>query len=781
MKTYHCLLRTIFFFWFCFTGTSTVHALTSGGFNYTVANFAASITSFNGVGDVVVIPSSIDGYPVTSIVGGYNTWGRNPTSLTIPNSVTRIGDLAFSGCSTLTSVTIGSGVNSIGVQAFYGCTGLTSMTIPSSVTSIGKNAFDSCSGLTSMTIPSSVSNIASGMFEDCSGLTNLTIPNSVTSIGWGAFRGCRSLRSITIPSRVTSIEELTFFGCIGLTSVTIPDGVTIIGLAAFYNCISLNNLTIPNRVTSIGEQAFFGCRSLASVVIPDSITSIEDGTFSGCNGLRSFAIPSALIRIGANAFYGCSGLTSLVIPSSVTSIGANAFFLCPITSITIPSGVTRIEEGTFDHCSSLKNVTIPNSVTSIGNYAFYCCTGLTSVTIPSSVTRIGDCAFNGCFSLTSITIPSSVTDIGLATFYQCFSLNDIVFMGNAPKYSTNFVFTTPFPSVAEDATVTYPSAATGWGDTYGGLKTVGKATPTITAAPVALAISFGQTLASSFLSGGVGSVVGTFAFITPSTTPSVGTTLQEYTFTPSDSSNYMPMTRMVSVTVIKAIPTITTQPASSAITYGQTLASSSLSGGVGSVTGSFVFTTPSTTPNAGVVSQEYTFTPTDSTNYNLVTGRVNVTVNKATPVITMAPIASAITYGQTLVSSTLSGGLGSVPGVFVFTTPSVAPSADMTSQGYTFKPTDLANYNTVTGVVSVRVNPLSFRIGEQAQSDFTKFGISGTMKLVGALPTGLTFNALTGILSGKITGKAGSYPLTLQFLTGKTVTRSIAQGGCLVS
>ena len=91
----------------------------------------------------------------------------------IPNSVTRIGYDAFSGCSGLTSVTIPSSVTSIGSSAFYGCSGLTSVTIPSSVTSIGSSAFSGCSGLTSVTIPSSVTSIGSYAFSGCSSLTSV--------------------------------------------------------------------------------------------------------------------------------------------------------------------------------------------------------------------------------------------------------------------------------------------------------------------------------------------------------------------------------------------------------------------------------------------------------------------------------------------------------------------------------------------------------------------------------------------------------------------------------
>ena len=90
---------------------------------------------------------------------------------------------------------------------------MTSVTIPNSVTSIGEYAFLGCSGLTSVTIPNSVTSIGGAAFYDCSGLTSVTIPNSVTSIGGGAFRGCSGLTSVTIPNSVTSIGDKAFWNC----------------------------------------------------------------------------------------------------------------------------------------------------------------------------------------------------------------------------------------------------------------------------------------------------------------------------------------------------------------------------------------------------------------------------------------------------------------------------------------------------------------------------------------------------------------------------------------
>src|SRR5512144_3363063 len=127
-------------------------------------------------------------------------------------------------------------------------------------------------------------------------------------------------------------------------------------------------------------------------------------------------------------------------------------------------------------------------------------------------------------------------------------------------------------------------------------------------------------------------------------------------FRSTGTPNHKTTTSRVSVTVNKANPNVTAWPTASAITFGQTLVSSVLSGGTSTPAGSFAFTTPTTAPGAGTASQSVTFTPTDTTNYNTATSTASVTANKANPNVTAWPTASAITYGQTLASSVLSGG-----------------------------------------------------------------------------------------------------------------------------
>ena len=267
------------------------------------------------------------------------------TTITIPNSVTSIEAWAFYGCSSLTSpvynahlfaymptsysgaYTIPEGIEQIACYAFN-CSSLTSVTIPNSVTRIGRNAFQGCSSLTSVTIGNSVEDIGYQAFDGCSSLTSVAIPNSVTSIGYWAFFRCSSLTSVTIGNSVTSIGEGAFYKCSSLTSVTIGNSVTSIGDEAFSSCSSLISINIPNSVTSIGDYAFSSCSSLTSVTIPNSVTSIGEQAFFGCSSLSSVAIGNGVTHINKSIFDGCTGLNLLRLGTGIQSIAADAFSDC---------------------------------------------------------------------------------------------------------------------------------------------------------------------------------------------------------------------------------------------------------------------------------------------------------------------------------------------------------------------------------------------------------------------------------------------------------------------
>jgi uncharacterized repeat protein (TIGR02543 family) len=300
---------------------------TLGGYKVTtigdrVCNFK-SLTS-------ITIPHSVTKIGDTAFA--YNRL----TSLTIPDSVTIIGYHAFDW-SEIESLSLGVHSNFVyennllmtsDYKTVLGGVGnLTSVTIPDSVTTIGDYAFKS-NHLTSVTIPDSVTTIGNWAFS-YNRLTSVTIPDSVTIIGYHAFLYNR-LTSVTIGNSVTTIGDYAF-NKNHLSSATIGNDVTTIGDFAFAGN-DLTSITIPDSVTKIGDYTFVG-NQLTSLTIPDSVTTIGRYAFNG-NQLTSVTIGNSVTIIDAGAFEH-NKLTSVTIPDSVTTIGDEAFSNNSITSVTI--------------------------------------------------------------------------------------------------------------------------------------------------------------------------------------------------------------------------------------------------------------------------------------------------------------------------------------------------------------------------------------------------------------------------------------------------------------
>ena len=418
---------------------------------------------------------------------------------------------AFYGCSMLTSVTIPETVTSIGERAFYNCTGLTAINYTGDIA--GWCGIDGLGNITGsgrtlyidgqkiegeLIIPDSITEIKEYAFSGCAGLTSVTIPDSVTSIGEGAFSGCSSLESITIPfvgAEAGKISSDTYqypFGYIfGTTSYTggtgvsqnyygsnlgftystyyIPSSlrsVTVTGgnilHGAFDGCSMLTTVTLPEMLTSIGDYTFRNCTGLTSVTIGNSVASIGDYAFYNCTGLTSLTIGNSVASIGNSAFYGCTGLISLIIPAEVTDIGYNAFSGCSAVSfyceaISQPDGWESswnpddrpvvwahnniTTDADYDYTihgemayltrykGSATDIVIPSviggkTVAGFGT-VYKGNTSITSIVIPDSVTSIGAYAFAGCTGLSSVTIPDSVIIIGDSAFSRCNGLTSV--------------------------------------------------------------------------------------------------------------------------------------------------------------------------------------------------------------------------------------------------------------------------------------------------------------------------------------------------------------------
>lgn len=316
----------------------------------------------------IIIPEG-----VTTINGSAFSGCIALTSIIIPSTVTNIIGTPFPDCPQLSIIVVDEGnatydsrnacnaiINSTTNELITGCK---NTVIPNTVTGIGDGAFSYCDELTSINIPNSVTNIGVAAFLNCVGLTSINIPNSVTTIGRQAFYSS-GLKSINIPNSVTTIGSEAF-RCSGLTSITVEEGNTKYDSRENCNAIiksetneliqGCKNTKIPNTVTSIGEEAFCG-NSPTSINIPNSVTNIGSKAFY-LSDLVSITIPNSITTINDDTFSGCSDLTTISIPGSVTTIGNGAFYMCSsLTSITIPSGVTKLGYSVFGECFSLTSI-----------------------------------------------------------------------------------------------------------------------------------------------------------------------------------------------------------------------------------------------------------------------------------------------------------------------------------------------------------------------------------------------------------------------------------------
>ena len=278
--------------------TSTVRTAIVDGYKYeytiNTEDDTATITKFLG--------------PVDS-EGNVDFTNHGPYDINIPSeldhhSVTGLGDYSFATEENgsplydihhhnIHSVTIPESVTSIGQSAFESCFSLDSLIIKDAATSIGESAFDGCSHLTTLSLGKNITTIGDYAFQGCSYLTNVTIPQSVTSIGRQAFY-LTDLNTLTIKGPIKSMGYAAFAGCTNLTSLSLYDGIQTIGEGAFINSTSLEAVTIPQSVTSIGAYAFANCSNLRTITIPEKVTTIESDTFTGCSNLESITLPAGL-------------------------------------------------------------------------------------------------------------------------------------------------------------------------------------------------------------------------------------------------------------------------------------------------------------------------------------------------------------------------------------------------------------------------------------------------------------------------------------------------------
>ena len=445
-----------------------------------------------------VVQAEVNGYPVTELHETFRNC-KALASVSLPDSLTNIGDYAFYGCTKLSSITIPNKVTAIGSYAFYRCSNLYNVVIPEGVVSIGSSSFYG-SALTRITLPKSLKSIgassftyrtvsvyyegtiedwcnitfksldANPMYYPYSGtkalyiggerVTKIEIPESITKINRYAFAGNSYLTEIVIHENVTEIGESAFAGCTSLTSVTIPGNIKTISSSLFDGCTMLTDVTICEGVTTIAGGAFAECEKIEVVVIPASVTTISTSSFADMVLLavyedsyaHTFAEENNLLYAfydGTNLpeLYYIDGITYVVQGQRVIAINCdNTLKEATVASTVNGLPVTELR-ATFKDCGGLKSVSLPNTLEILGDSAFENCYALVDVKIPSSVTEIGNKTFMYCNNLKNIVIPNSVTKAGRMVFYHCISLENIVLSDSLTSVDLGFTWCDQIKSV----------------------------------------------------------------------------------------------------------------------------------------------------------------------------------------------------------------------------------------------------------------------------------------------------------------------------------------------
>lgn len=337
------------------------------------------------------------------------------TTVVLGKNVTKIGDNAFNGCSSLESINLPEKLTQLGTSAFAN-SGLRNLTLPVQVTKIAEQTFYNCDSLNSIVLNSQLTEVAQNAFAECDNVYEVTVDNNVPAI-INIASGFGSLKKITFGPSVTEIPDNLLSGKSKLEEIVLGENITKIGNSAFSSTV-LKAFTFPSKVATIGENLFESCKKLKEVTFNNALTALPAGTFRHCQALDSIGLPASVKSIGSYAFDGCDSIRKIQLNAGLAEINAYAFYNAgdkKLKSITIPDGVKSIGEYAFAECDTLSSITLGASTDSIAQYAFYNCRNLSAITLPANTRVLSNNLFEGT-TITSLAIPDKVTSLRKETF-----------------------------------------------------------------------------------------------------------------------------------------------------------------------------------------------------------------------------------------------------------------------------------------------------------------------------------------------------------------------------
>ncbi len=413
------------------------------------------------------------------------------TEITVPSTVSSVGERAFVGCTSLQTATLNNGGN-IGDEAFKGCTALKTAFLNNDGY-IGGRAFEGCTTLQAVELNNS-GYVGYYAFKDCSALSRIGIGSGVTkfedytpgNFDCYPFEGCSKLATINVTdlAKYCSIEGLKY-----LTDSSYGTAETKTLMVNGYVHSSTSELVIPEGVTSISQYAFRYFPNVTKIRLPKSMKTIDNGDFSDHIYLTEITVPSTVSSVGERAFKGCIALKTATLNND-GPIFHSAFEGCTSLLTATLNNHGYIGYDAFKDCSALTRVNIGSGVTGFNNfgfaYPFSGCSKLTIINvtdlakycsiedlnyltdsyygtaesktlmvngvalsstseldIPEGVTTIEGCAFCGFTNLTKVKIPSTVTSVTFGAFCKCPNLKRIVCLAPTCPSSSGSIASNP--------------------------------------------------------------------------------------------------------------------------------------------------------------------------------------------------------------------------------------------------------------------------------------------------------------------------------------------------
>lgn len=441
-------------------------------FETLLSGSGCELLNYVGAGGEVNVPPTIRGRTVVGVAAQAFMDCRTVTEITLPESVSRVGEGAFRGCSALRSIRVVEDNAYYEVRSGALCSRggellclpagwtETEYDVPEGVRSIGAYAFFGCASLRRVALPAGVERLGDHAFAGCCDLEAVQLPAVEPQMGEEVFAGCPKLADRDFRTAPDGMGGCVVTGYTGHASeVTVPGNigglrVTAIGEGAFENRFALTRVVLPEGIQTLGRGAFLGCSSLKEVVLPQSLREIGEDCFGYCERLRELRLPAGMADFPENALRGCDSLSSLELPAEMTCFTAQLTRYCPRLTLRVrresPAHARAQElglpftevfspESDFEtetlregcvitkYLGKETDVIVPQvirgeKVTVIGTAAFHACLQLRSVTLPEGLTTLGRSAFYGCGSLQSVLLPGSLTQISWRSFGSCASL-----------------------------------------------------------------------------------------------------------------------------------------------------------------------------------------------------------------------------------------------------------------------------------------------------------------------------------------------------------------------